>query len=799
MKFTLGWLKDHLDTSADAPAIGERLTALGLEIESIEDKAKALGAFTVAHVVSAAPHPNADKLKVCQVDTGKETLQVVCGAPNAREGLKVVFAAVGTTIPANGMVLTAATIRGVSSNGMMCSAREMGLSDEHEGIIELPHDAPVGAPFAQALGLDDPVIDIAITPNRGDCLAVHGIARDLAAGGLGTLKSGSVEPVKGHFASPVKIALELHGDAQGACPVFAGRVIRGLKNGPSPDWLKRRLEAVGLRSINALVDVTNFISLDRARPLHVYDAKKITGAIRARLGRTGESLKALDGRDYAIDDTMCVIADDAGVLGLGGVMGGEASGSTLQTTDVFVESAYFDPIRTAQTGRKTGILSDARYRFERGVDPLFVVPGLELATRMILELCGGEASHVEIAGTPPLRRLTVDFDPKDVARLTGLDLAAPRIAGILNALGFETKAKGARFDVAVPSWRPDIHGSADLVEEVMRVHGLGHVPATPLPPAALGAPMLSVKQKRVRLARRALAARGLIEAVTYSFVPAAHAEAFGARPPVKLANPISADLDAMRPSPLAALVVAAQKNADRAMGESALFEVGPAFSGGVPGQQQAVAAGVRRGAKTQRHWSGKAGPVDVFDAKGDALALLAALGAPVESLQVTRDAPSWYHPGRSGTLKLGPKSVLAQFGELHPAVLEALGAKGPHAAFEVFIEAIPEPKAKATRSRGALVLSELNPLERDFAFVVDAGVAAGDVARAAKSADKVLIEAVSVFDVFEGGNLEKGQKSIAIAVKLQPTDKTLTDADIEAVSQKIVAAVLKATGGVLRA
>jgi len=798
MKFTASWLAAHLDTRADVAAIGEKLTALGLEVEGIEDKAKALAPFTVAHVLEAVPHPNADKLKVCQVDTGREKLQVVCGAPNARAGLKVVFAAVGTTIPANGMTLTAATIRGVASNGMLCSAREMGLSDEHEGIIELAQDAPVGAPFAEVLGVDDPVIDIAITPNRGDCLAVHGVARDLAAGGLGTLRSGAVLPVAGHFPSPVKIALELSGDAAAACPVFAGRVIRGLKNGPSPEWLKRRIEAVGLRAINALVDVTNYISLDRARPLHVYDARKITGTIRARLGREGETLVALDGREYRIDDTMCVIADESGVLGLGGVMGGTASGSTLETTDVFIESAYFDPVRTAQTGRKTGILSDARYRFERGVDPAFVVPGLELATRMILEICGGEASAIEIAGAPPLRGLVIDFDPADVVRLTGLQLSSARISQILEALGFTAVASGARFDVTVPSWRSDIHAAADLVEEVMRVHGLDHVPSTPLPTAPLGGAMLSTRQKRVRLARRELAARGLVEAVTYSFLPAAHASAFGADPPIRLANPISADLDAMRPTPLPALVAAGQRNGDRAMGDSALFEVGAAFHGARPGDQQVIAAGVRRGAAQPRHWSGKPKAVDVFDVKGDALALLAALGAPTESLQIGTDAPGWYHPGRSGTLKLGPKTVLAQFGELHPSALEALGAKGPHAAFEVFLERIPEPKAKATRTKPPLVLADLNPVERDFAFVVDAIVAAGDIVRAAKSADKALIVAVDVFDVFEGGSLETGKKSVAVAVRLQPQGKTLTDAEIEAVSQKIVAAVAKATGGSLR-
>jgi len=801
MKFTLSWLKDHLETDASLAAITEALTNLGLEVEGVENKTEKLAAFRVAHVISAEPHPNADKLRVCQVDTGKEVLQVVCGAPNAHAGMKGVFAAVGTTIPASGVTLTAASIRGVASNGMLCSERELELSNEHNGIIELPADAPVGEPFAKAMGLDDPVIEIAITPNRGDCLAIHGVARDLAAAGLGTLKPGKVEPVAGKFPSPISIGLKFDSASANACPLFAGRVVRGVKNGPSPAWLQKRLTAIGLRPINALVDITNYISFDRARPLHVYDAAKIKGQIHARLARKGESLDALDGRRYALADTMCVIADDSGVLGLAGVMGGKDTGSTEETRDVFIESALFDPGRTASTGRALQILSDARYRFERGVDPAFVLPGLELATRLILQICGGEASAVEVAGQVPPLRAPIDFAPPDVERLTGLALDRAEIAVILESLGFaieEAKTPGrSHFLVSAPSWRPDVHGPADLVEEVVRVAGLQRIPATPLPPVTAG-PMLSAKQKRTRLARRALAMRGLTEAVTYSFVPSAHAALFGAAQPLKLANPISAELDALRPSGLPSLIAAAGRNAARGLGDVALFEVGPQFQGAEPGAQRIAASGIRGGLASPRHWSKQSRPVDAFDAKADAEALLGALGLSLQSVQVTADAPGFYHPGRSGVIRLGPKTVLAQFGELNPRVLSAMDVKGPLVGFEVFIEAIPEPKSKPTKARGALEAPDLMPLERDFAFIVDEKIPAGDVLRAARGADRALIEDVTLFDVFTGDSVGAGKKSLAVAVRIQPKSKTLTDEEIEALSTRIIAAVTKATGATLR-
>ena len=810
MKFTLSWLKQPLETNASLDEIVEKLTMLGLEVEGVEDPAKKLSVFSVAKVLEAGPHPDADKLQVLKVealvDGEVKQLQVVCGAPNARAGMTGVFAPPGATIPVNGMVLKPTKIRGVESNGMMCSERELELSDEHEGIIDLKGEWKVGTPAAEVLGRNDPVIEIAITPNRPDCLGVYGVARDLAAAGLGRLREGDLSPVPGTFESPVGIELDFPEGAENACPVFAGRLIRGVKNGPAPEWLQNWLKAVGLRPINTLVDITNFISLDRARPLHVYDASKLKGNIRARLGRKGETLLALDGKEYEIAPEHCVIADDEKVLGLGGVMGGEASGSTEETVDVFVESAYFDPYRTARTGRDTGIVSDARYRFERGVDPEFVLPGLELATKMILDMCGGEASAVVVAGKVPDTAKTIAFDPARIGRLTGLSLAKAEAANILSALGFGVTDAGHALSVSVPSWRPDIDGQADLVEEVVRVHGLSEVKSTPLPRLhAVAKPVLSPRQRRERNARRALAARGLVEAVNWSFISEREAELFGggnAAPALKLANPISAEMSHMRPSLLAGLIAAAGRNMARGVSDIAMFEVGQQFESDEPSGQVLAATGIRRGtARPQgagRHWQGKASPVEAMDAKEDAVALLSALGAPVASFQISADAPSWYHPGRSGVLRLGPKNVIGYFGELHPRILDEMDVAGPVVAFEIFPDAIPEPKRKATRAKPPLELSDLQPLRRDFAFVVVESVTADQVIRAARGADKKLIVDVSLFDVFEGGSLGEGRKSLAIEVTLQPVEKTLTDEEIEALSKRIVAAVEKATGGTLR-
>jgi phenylalanyl-tRNA synthetase beta chain len=797
MKFTLSWLKEHLDTAADAATIADKATNIGLEVESVEDKGASLAAFTVARVISALPHPNADKLRLCMVNTGRETVQVVCGAPNAREGLIGVFAPPGTYIPGSDFTLSVAKIRGVESRGMLCSERELQLSAEHDGIIELPPSTPVGSPAAVALGLDDPVIDVAITPNRGDCTSVHGIARDLAAAGVGALKSGAVAPVPGRFASPITTALDFPVGAENACPMFAGRYIRGVKNGPSPEWLQKRLKAIGLRPISALVDVTNLVAHDRGRPLHVFDATKLKGNMHARLARSGETLTALDGKTYTLDEEMTVIADEAAARGIAGVMGGEATGCTETTTEVFVESAFFDPVRTARAGRELGIVSDARYRFERGVDPQFVIPGLELATRLILEFCGGEASEIVVAGRPPEWRRTIAFSPSEVARLGGLVLPAAEIVRILTKLGFDVTGTET-LKIMPPSWRSDVHGAADLVEEIVRIYGLDKVPAAPMRrPYAVAKAVLTPAQRRVSFARRALAARGFDETVHFSFVPRAHAALFGGGDEARqLENPISADLDAMRPSLLPSLLAAAGRNQARGFDYAMLFEVGAQFESGMPEAQGNVAAGIRAG-EPPRHWMKNATRPDAFTAKADALAALeAAWGGPAGA-PVQAGAAPWYHPGRSGTIALGPK-VLAYFGELHPRIIAGFDLKGAVCGFEIFLDAIPEPKARATKTRPKLEASDLMAVERDFAFIVDAAVSADSVVKAARAAERQLIERVEVFDLYEGKGVPEGKKSLAVAVKLQPKERTLTDAEIDGVAQKIVNAVAKATGGVLR-
>lgn len=801
MKFTLSWLEEHLITDATVDEIADTLTRIGLEVEEVWNPGETMKQFVVGYVVEAKQHPNADRLRVCMVDNGTETIQVVCGAPNARTGMKGVFAPSGTTIPGTGLELRATKIRGESSNGMLCSEREMGLSDEHDGIIELPEDAPVGQPFAPVMGLDDPVFDVAITPNRQDCLGVYGIARDLAAAGLGELREFAPETVKGGYESPIKVSLDLFpADAKDACPCFVGRYFRGVKNGPSPDWMQRRLRAIGLRPISALVDITNYVTYDLGRPLHVFDAAHVTGDIRPRLARAGEKLMALNGKEYELDETMTVIADEAKAEGLGGVMGGEESGCTETTTDVFLEVALFDPLRTAATGRKLQIDSDARYRFERGVDPGMVLPGAEHATKLILDLCGGEASDLVIAGSPDVPAKKVIFRPERTATLGGLELDADRQAEILETLGFALDRDDPdRWRVVAPSWRTDVDGEADIVEEVTRIHGLDEVPSVPLPREhVISQPSLTVGQRRVPRAKRALAARGLVECVTWSFTSSSIAALFGGDGSLKLANPISADLDEMRPSILANLLSAAQRNQARGFPDLALFEVGPAYRDMTPKGQDMVAGGVRVGQMVGRNWQGGTRDVDVFDAKADALAALAAAGAPVDSLQVVAEAPAWYHPGQSGTLRLGPQNVLAYFGTLHPRVVEALDVKGPAVGFEVYVEKTPLPKAKAGRAKPRVELLPLQPVERDFAFVVAKDVAADAILRAARSADKKLIDGADVFDVYSGKGIPDDAKSVAIAVRLQPRDKTLTDAEIDAVAAKVVAAVTKATGASLR-
>ena len=801
MKLTLSWLKDHLDTDATLDQIVERLTAIGLEVEHVDDKA-GLKPFVIARVLTANKHPDADKLQVLTVDTGAgDPIQVVCGAPNARAGLIGAFAAPGTYVPGINVTLGVGKIRGVESRGMMCSERELQLSDAHEGIIDLPADAPVGASFAAYAHLDDPVIEINLTPNRPDATSIHGIARDLAASGLGTLKGGYVEPVKGTGASPVKLTIE----APELCPGFALRRVAGVKNGPSPKWLQQRLIAIGLRPINALVDITNYITFDRGRPLHVFDAGKVQGNLTVRRARDGETILALDQREYSLTSEMCVIADGSGVDSIAGVMGGEHSGCDENTIDVLIESALWEPLNIARTGRSLGIITDARYRFERGVDPEFMVPGLDLATRMVIEFCGGQASEAEIVGYAGHQPKIVSFPFAEVNRLTGLDVPRAESRDILTRLGFVPRGEGDVIDVAVPSWRPDVDGKADLVEEVMRIHGVDAIAPQPLSShSAVNAKILTTLQIRTRAAKRSLATRGMMEAVTWSFIPAKHAELFGGgQPGLKLANPIAADMSDMRPSLLPGLISAAQRNADRGHGDIALFEVSGAYQGDTPDTQRRVAAGVRRGTAvlegSGRAWWGNAKPVGVLDAKADAIAVLEACGAPVDRLQIETGGPSWYHPGRSGTIKLGPKVVLGTFGEFHPKALEVLDAAGPLCGFEVFVDAIPEPKAKPTRTKPRLDLSAFQAVKRDFAFVVDKAVEAGSLTKAALAADRKLITGVTVFDLFEGAALGADKKSIAIEVSIQPMERTLTDEDFESLAKRIVENVGKHTGGVLRA
>ena len=796
MKTTLAWLKTHLDTGATLDEIVATLVMRGLEVDAIENRAKDLAAFTVARVISAEPHPNADKLRVCVVDTGKERVQVVCGAPNARAGMLGVFAPPGATIPRTSLVLKQSAIRGVESRGMLVSGFELGLSDDHEGIIELPESAPVGAAFAQAVGLDDPVLDIKVTPNRADCLGVRGIARDLAASGLGRLTPLDTTSVKGSFRCPISV--HLAGPDDKACPLFIGRLIRGVRNGPSPRWLQDRLAAIGLRPISALVDITNFITFDLDRPLHVFDADKIAGDLVVRGARHGETLQALNGKSYALDAEMTVIADDTEVLSLGGVVGGESTACTAATTNVYIEAALFDPLRTAATGRKLQLQSDARYRFERGLDPEFVRPGMEIATRLIMALCGGEPSEVGISGAVPRWQRSCTFRPSRVLGLGGVDVPAAESKRILEGLGCTLTEQAGLFMVEPPSWRGDIEGEADLVEEVLRSHGYDRIPALPLPrDTAMPKPALTPAQRRVDFVRRTLAARGLVEAVTFSFMPRPLAELFGAAPDaLRLVNPISADLDQMRPSILPNLLAAAQRNADRGFADGALFEIGPQYRDDTPEGQDLVAAGVRTGRTGPKRWDDPGRPVDAFGAKADALAALAAAGAPVDNLQVDAAPPDWYHPGRGGTLRLGPK-LLGAFGEIHPGLLRELEIAGPAVGFEIFLDRAPLPRAKGP-ARPLLKLSPFQPVERDFAFVVDADLPAETLLRAARGVDRKLVGVVRLFDVYTGAGIDPGKKSLAITVVLQPEEATLTDEALDAFSQKLIAAVEKATGGTLR-
>jgi phenylalanyl-tRNA synthetase beta chain len=800
MKLTLSWLKDHLDTTASLAEIVETLTRIGLEVEGVEDPAAKTKGFVTARVIEAKPHPNADRLRVCLVDAGGEPAQVVCGAPNARTGMKSVFSPVGTYIPGKKITLAKGVIRGVESNGMLCSEAELELSDDHDGIIELPEDTPVGLAYAAFAGLDDPVIDINLTPNRPDATAISGIARDLAAAGLGELKTPPVAAVEGQFDCPVKVRLAFDEADKALCPAFALRLVRGVKNGPSPGWMQKRLRALGLRPINALVDITNYLTFDRGRPLHVFDANKVHGDLVVRRARQGELIVALDGRTYALTPANVVISDDSSVESIAGVMGGQASGCDETTTDVLIESALWDAGNIARTGRDLGISTDARYRFERGVDPDFCVPGAELATQLVMQLCGGEPSLLIVAGDPTKPRQRVPFPYAEVKRLTGLDIPQAEGVAILTRLGFGVE----NGEAVVPNWRPDIDGKADIVEQIVRIAGLERVASIPLPRPEPGvpAPLLTLLQKRTRTAKRALAAIGLDEAVTWSFIPAPHATLFGGgAADLKLANPIAADMSDMRPSLMPGLAAAAERNARRGFRDVALFEVGQVFLGAGEADQRIAAASLRRGLAGRRgegrHWSGS-GAADVFDAKSDALALLAALGVPQGAVQIVPGGRAFLHPGRAATLQFGPKNVVGWFGELHPAACEALDVEGPLVGFEIVLDALPPPKVRPTKAKPKLERSEFMAVERDLAFLTAEATRAADILKAALGADRALLTDAQVFDVYRGPGVPDGQKSVAVAVTLQPREKTMTDAEIDAVVARIVAEVTKKTGATLR-
>ncbi len=806
MKFTLNWLKTHLDTEATLDEITEALTDLGLEVEGVENPADTLGAFRLCRVIEAVQHPNADRLRLCRVETwpdgenGRtEEVQVVCGAPNARTGLVGVFAPVGSYVPGIDLTLKAGKIRDVDSLGMLCSERELMISDEHDGIIDLPADAPLGARFIDYLDRNDPVIDIAITPNRPDALGVRGVARDLAARGLGTLKPAATASVSGSFPCPITVSIDA--DTAKDAPVFTGRLIKGVRNGPSPQWLQDRLRAIGLRPISKLVDVTNFFTYDLNRPLHVFDADKVSGDLRVHYAAGGETITALDDNDYTLEPGMMVISDANGPESIAGIMGGAATGCSDETVNVFVESAYWDPIAIAMTGRKLKINSDARYRFERGVDPAFTPVGLDLASAMILDLCGGETSEMVIAGAVPDTARSYRLDPQRVVSLVGMEIAESEQIRILETLGFTVDSA---LDVSVPSWRPDVQGQADLIEEIARVASLTKLQGKPMGRKAPGVarPVLTRAQNRLMGLRRAIAALGFNECVTYSFIDQKSAELFGGGDDaVRLSNPISSEMSHMRPALMPSLLQAGARNQARGFADMALFEIGQGFAGPEPEDQRNLATGIRIGQTAPRNPHGTRRPVDMFDAKGDAEAALAAIGAPVGNLMVLRNAPDWFHPGRSAVLSLGPKNPLAVFGELHPKILSEMGVKGPAVGFSIYPDNVPYPKAK-TKTRPALAINDLQAVERDFAFVVDAGLEVDKLLKAAKGADKKLIEAVSLFDVFSGPKAEAqmgtGKKSVAISVRLQPLGSTLTDKDIEAVSAAIIAKVGKATGAELR-
>jgi len=798
MKFSLSWLKEHLDTDADMQAVADCLNRIGLEVEGIENPADALSAFRIAKVISAAPHPQADKLQVLSVDAGGEPLQVVCGAPNARAGMLGVFGPAGAVVPANGMLLKVAAIRGVESNGMMCSIAELELGDDHDGIIELPDNAPVGQVYADWAGLDDPVIDVSITPNRQDCMGVRGIARDLAAAGLGTLKPlGDVykidlsAPLEGSDPAPI-----VRTDDAAGCPAFYAQSVSGVRNIDSPEWMRAKLKAIGQKPISALVDITNFLSIDLGRPLHVYDRAKLNGALVARKAVDGEQLVALNGKIYTLDASMTVIADDAMVHDIGGIMGGEHSGVSEDTTDVLIECAFFDPEHIARTGQKLGLTSDARQRFERGVDPAFLENGLAIATKLVLDLTGGTASAITRVGQAPVTPRIFSYDTDYCRRLGGVDVAPEEQRSILERLGFSVTSD---WSINVPSWRRDVDGPADIVEEIVRMIGLDNVVSVPLPRAdGVAKPTATPAQSLERKVRRAAAARGLNEAINWSFLPQKAADAFGGGA-WSLANPISEDMKVMRPSLLPGLLSAAQRNMDRGASSVRLFEIGRRYFMGADGasDERATAGIVLAGDRSARNWAtGKAARFDAFDAKAEAIALLKAAGVATDNLLVMDDAGAHYHPGQSATLRMGPKTILAAFGTVHPATAKAFDLDGSVVAAEIFLDAIPLKKASGFM-RPAFTPPALQAVTRDFAFLVAQSMPANDLLRAIKGTDKDNIVAVRLFDRFVGQGVPEGQVSLAVEVTLQPTEKSYSDDELKAISDKVIAAATK-LGAVLR-
>ena len=792
MKFTLSWLKQHLETNSDIETILKKLTNIGLEVESSYNPSEALNGFIAAKIISTKPHPDADRLQLCLIDTGTEEIEIVCGAKNAKEGLTTIYAPVGSTIPASGMKLKKAKIRGIESSGMLCSEKELNLGDDSEGITELSGQISPGTSISKALDINDTYVEIAITPNRPDCLGIRGIARDLAAAGLGELiKEKQIKISTSKENLPVFIDAENNFEG---CTIFAGRLIKNITNNQSPDWLVKRLESIGIKSINCLVDITNFINFDRGRPLHVYDANKINNKIGARDAKVGEKILALDGKDYELKPGMCVIADNEKVLGIGGIMGGNESGSTIETNDVFIESAYFDPIKTALSGRALNIISDSRYRFERGVDPEYVIEGLNLATQMILDLCGGEAGEISLVDNLKFQPKKIKFDPKLVNKLTGIEIPNDKIVKILESLGFDISNS---WNVVVPSWRPDIYGEADLVEEIVRIFGLDNIESEPLlnldQPTK---PILTKKQKQIKMIKRSIASKGLMETISYSFINNKESLNFGGgSSSLKIVNPISDELSEMRPTPLASLVSIADENFKKGYTDIGIFEVGPGFLGVEQDEQITIASGLRIGTHRSegsgKDWQGFQ-KVSVFDAKEDVISVLELLNLNLESHKVERTAPDHYHPGRSGQIVTGGGDILASFGELHPKIVKTKDFKVA-VAFEIYIDSINKQKIKSNL-KIAPEISNLQPLKRDFSFVVSSDTEAQTIINTAKQSDKSFIKDVKIFDQFLGEN----EKSIAIEVIIQPKEVTLTDEQIESISKKIIKSVEDKTKGKLR-